>query len=267
MWSSVRFNSLSLQQQTYTHKDMKKLYILLIILTIASFDLFAQSLQLLTPSGQIIANGGTICLKWTLYDTTWDVNTELQIKNISSESADVKVIKTLKTLPGTQSAYFCFAGFCFGDTVTVSPNKLTLDAGKTDANFSAHINPFNFSGSAVVCYKFYTTKNPKDTVSVFVQSEVWHLGINDLSNFKVELGTAYPSPANDKFTVDYTLSGQQPARLVLQNVLGTSVREEPVSEGNGKIQVNVGGLAEGIYLYSLYVGDKIVSTKKLVIRH
>ena len=73
MWSSVRFNSLSLQQQTYTHKDMKKLYILLIILTIASFDLFAQSLQLLTPSGQIIANGGTICLKWTLYDTTWDV--------------------------------------------------------------------------------------------------------------------------------------------------------------------------------------------------
>ena len=246
---------------------MKKIFTLFYILTIASCSLFSQSMQLMTLSGTVIPNGGTVYVPWSLYDTTVDVNVELKIKNVSSSSITVKALKIVKVLPGTQKAYYCFAGFCFGDTVTVSPNELKLDAGVTDENFSAHVNPWASTGNSVVYYRFYTTSNPQDTVSVYIQSKVWHLGMNDLSVVNTELGNAYPNPANDKFTVEYSVSGQETARLVLQNVLGAALREEAVPAGSGKVQMNVTGLPEGVYLYSLLVNGKNVSTRKLLIRH
>jgi len=246
---------------------MKKIYTLLFFLTIASCGIYAQSLQLQTVSGQIIPNGGTIGVKGTLYDTTVDVSVEIKIKNISSSSVTLKALKVVKTLPGVQSAYFCFAGNCFPPDINLSPNDLTLGAGMTDANFSAHINPTASAGSALVYYKVFNTANPNDTVSVFVQYEIWHLGINDLSNATAEMGAAFPNPANEKFTVNCTLTGFETARLVLQNVLGSEVREQTISGGSGKIIMNVGDLPEGVYFYSLFVNGKSISTRKLLIRH
>jgi len=246
---------------------MKKLYILLFVLIVASGSLFAQSLQLFDHLGNAIPNGGTVIVDWrNLYDTTSDVFTELKIKNNSTSAVTLKAIKTAKILPGAQKSYYCFAGFCFGDTTTVSPNELDLAAGQTDNNFSAHINPWNTPGNSVVYYKVYNTRNANDTVSVFIQTRIWHAGIND-NDARADLGAAYPNPANEKFTVDYSLSGAGSATLVLQNVLGSKVREVSVTDGSGKIQVNVAGLPEGVYLYSIYVDGKAVSTRKVLVRH
>ncbi|MCX6287462.1 MAG: T9SS type A sorting domain-containing protein [Bacteroidetes bacterium] len=246
---------------------MKKIYTFLFILTIISCSIFAQSLQLQNLSGQVIPNGTTVGLKWTLYDTTTDVLIELKLKNISTGTQNYKVMKFIKNLVDPQKAYFCFAGGCFGDTTTISPTTLTLTAGQIDNNFSAHITPNLSSGSSIIYYRFYNTRDGNDTVSIFVQTELWHLGVNDQSNAQAELSPAYPNPANEKFTVDYILKGTETARLVLQNVLGITVREEPVSGGNGKIQMNLAGLPEGVYLYSLTIDGKSVSTRKLLIRH
>jgi len=46
-----------------------------------------------------------------------------------------------------------------------------------------------------------------------------------LPDVMTEIGPAYPNPASYKFTVDYTLNGQETAQLVLRNILGTAVRE------------------------------------------
>ena len=246
---------------------MKKFCILLVILTISASGLFAQSLQLQTLSGQIILNGATIGLDSTLYDLTVDVYTELNLKNISGSSNDYKVLKLTKKLKAPQEATFCFAGGCFPVDDTLSPTTLTLGPGEIDNEFSAHIYPQATSGSSLVYYKFFNIKNLNDTVSVYVQTEIWQLGINDQAGATAELGVAYPNPANEQLTVGYTMSGAETARLVLQNVLGTAVREESLSGGSGKIRMNVSDLPEGLYFYSLYANGKSVSTRKVVVKH
>lgn len=244
---------------------MKKNYTFFLLLTIFTCSVFAQSLQLTTHNGAVVANGATIFVKWNYGDTTTDVFVELKMKNASASPVRYKAIKTNKVLPGSQKSYYCFAGGCFPDTVTVSPMELSLAAGQEVTDFSAHIKPSGSTGNSVVYYKFYNLGNTKDTISVFVQTQIWHLGINDNSN--ADLSSAYPNPANTKFTVDYQLHEQGTALLVLQNVLGSIVREEPISSESGKIQMNVSDLPEGIYIYSLNLNGKSLVTRKLLIRH
>lgn len=247
---------------------MKKIYFLVLILTLYACNLLAQSLQLQTLSGEIIKNGSTVGLIWPMNsDTTTNVYIEINIKNISSSSVNVKALKVIKTLPAGQGASYCFAGGCFTDTTTVSPTILSLTAGETAEDFSAHIIPNNSTGSSIVYYKFYSTQNMNDTVSVYIQTEIWHLGINNLANSKAEIGLVYPNPANQRFTAEYSLTSELNARMVLQNILGSIIREEPIANGKGKIQMDVAGLPEGIYFFSLYLNDKSVSSRKLLIRH
>ncbi|MEI7490499.1 MAG: T9SS type A sorting domain-containing protein [Bacteroidota bacterium] len=247
---------------------MKKIYTLLFILTIATSCLLAQTLQLKTLSGTVIPNGGTVVLKWAMGgDTTTDVFLELKQKNISTGTQSFKAMKAIRNLPDSQKAYYCFAGGCFSDTTIISPTTLILAAGQEDNNFSCHIRPNMHSGSSKVYYKFFNTSDANDTIGIYIQTEIWHLGINDLTDAQSELGTGYPNPASEKFTVPYSLKHGEQSYMVIQNVLGSAVREETLSGQNGKIQFNIEGLPEGVYLYSLYVNGKIFSTKKLLVRH
>jgi hypothetical protein len=247
---------------------MKKIYSLLFVLAIASSSLLAQSLQLQTHAGLIIPNGGTVGVFWHIAaDTTTDVFTEIDMKNISSSSQSYKVLRTVKILADSQKSYFCFAGGCFSETTDLSPTTLDLAPNTLDNNFSAHINPHLSKGSALVYYKFYNVNNANDTVGVYVQTEIWYTGINSLVSPKVELGPVFPNPANEKFNVEYTLTDNASARLVLRNMIGSTIREESVTGINGKIQVNTTDLPEGIYFCSLFIDGKSVSTRKVVIRH
>jgi hypothetical protein len=246
---------------------MKKIFTLLFILAITSFSVFAQSLQLQTTSGTVIPNGGTVSKMVVLYDTTADVEVDLVAKNISSAQVIVKVKKTSKILVSPQTAHFCFAGGCFGDTATISPTQATIAAGASDNSFGGHITTNKTKGSALIYYKFFNTRNPNDTASVYIQYEIWPAGIYDLSDNPAALGNAYPNPAGKTLNVDYTINSVGSARLVIQNLLGVKVREEILSGMNGKAQVDVSDLPEGIYVYSLEIDGKNISTKKLLVRH
>ncbi len=246
---------------------MKKIFSLLFVLTFVCGGIWAQSMKLYTTSGSVIPNGGTVGFLRTLYDTTTDVALEIDMKNISSSSQTYKVIRTVKTLPGDQKTNFCFAGGCFPDTTNISPSSLTLSPGVLDNNFSAHVSPHAYGGSALVYYKFYNIKDNNDTIGIYIQTEVWHLGIENLLNSRADLGNAYPNPANEKFTVEYTVTNEGTANLVLRNILGATILEQAVSNGNGKVQINTADLPEGIYFCSLFVDGKSLSTRKLVIRH
>jgi len=246
---------------------MKKILTLLFILSIASLGVFAQSLQLQTSSGTDIPNGGTISKLVVLNDTTIDVEVDLIIKNISGAQVTVKAKRTSKSLATPQASHFCFAGGCFSDTTSTSPTQAVIAIGASDNSFSAHITPNTGKGSSVVCYKFYNTRNLNDTASVYVQTEIWPAGINDLKGSQVVLGNAYPNPASKSVSVDYTISPEASAKLVIQNLIGIKIREEALPGMNGKSVFDVSDLPDGIYLYSLEVGGKNISTKKLLVRH
>lgn len=246
---------------------MKKIFTILVILLITSFGVLAQSLQLRTSSGTIIPNGGTVGKLVVLYDTTTDVEVDLIAKNISSTQVTVKVKRTSKILVSPQSSHFCFSGGCFGDTTNTSPTQAVIAAGANDSTFSAHITPNHGKGSAIVCYKFYNTRNLNDTVSVYIQTELWPAGVENLAENQAMMGNAYPNPASTSFSLEYSGNVTGSAKLVVQNLIGIKVREEVLAGTNDKSSVDVSGLPDGIYLYSLEVEGKMISTKKLVVRH
>jgi len=263
-WVKTAYICMSL---TNSSIPMKKIFPLLFVLSIASLCVFAQSLQLQTSSGTVIPNGGTISKMVVLNDTTIDVEVDLIAKNISSAQVTVKVKKTSKNLVSPQTAHFCFAGGCFSDTTTYSPTQAIIAAGASDNSFSGHITPNNSKGSALVYYKFYNTRNLNDTVSVYIQTEIWPSGVDNLTDNQVVLGNAYPNPATTSFSVDYSVNLTSSARLVVQNLVGIKVREEVLSRMNGKAQLDVSGLPDGIYLYSVEIDGKNIFTKKVLVRH
>ena len=81
------------------------------------------------------------------------------------------------------------------------------------------------------------------------------------------MGNAYPNPASTSFSLEYSGNVTGSAKLVVQNLIGIKVREEVLAGTNDKSSVDVSGLPDGIYLYSLEVEGKMISTKKLVVRH
>lgn len=56
------------------------------------------------------------------------------------------------------------------------------------------------------------------------------------------------------------------ASIVFSNVLGQVVSTVAIKQsGDGELNVNSDGLANGTYFYTLYVGSKKIDSKKMVV--
>ena len=92
-------------------------------------------------------------------------------------------------------------------------------------------------------------------------------GIQNPNNTPV-LYQNIPNPFNGTSTIKYYLpEGISNASIVFSNVLGQVSSTVTLQEtGNGELNINSGGLAKGIYFYTLYVGSRKMQSKKMVIK-
>jgi hypothetical protein len=92
-------------------------------------------------------------------------------------------------------------------------------------------------------------------------------GLQDAASSSASLQQNIPNPFHQSTVIRYTLppTGQQ-AQMVITGASGRVIRKIPLSaaEGTG-ITIEGGDLAAGIYYYSLYVGNSLVDTKKMVL--
>src|SRR6201991_3907695 len=82
------------------------------------------------------------------------------------------------------------------------------------------------------------------------------------------LGDNFPNPASTSTTISYSLpAGVTAAACQVYTLDGKAITSLVLSPSAGKsqVQLNTGGLASGIYMYSLIVNGKVLDTKKLVI--
>ena len=85
--------------------------------------------------------------------------------------------------------------------------------------------------------------------------------------FKSTLSDAVPNPAKTYALVEvnWSLEDGAQAVLTLRNMMGQTVRSYPLTEAGAQgIRVDLLGLPEGVYIYSLQVGGKILQSKRLV---
>jgi hypothetical protein len=113
---------------------------------------------------------------------------------------------------------------------------------------------------------FYETGLFKFAEPESVRLNVLNTAIPGISGSGAELFQNYPNPSGEETIIRYTLpqTGKS-AQIVISNTAGNIVRQIPLQAGTESITIEGGALSAGIYYYSLYVGNSLVDTKKMIL--
>jgi hypothetical protein len=188
------------------------------------------------------------------------------INNISASSKDVMVQRMVNILGNGHTSYFCW-DVCYGETVNMSSNPLTIAAGGSSSAFYCDLDPHGSAGLDTGCYRFFDMNNASDFVDVCFYFDVT-TGIATVNASQTNpLSVASPNPANTLSGVNYYTDVTKSPKLVIYDLLGGKVFETKLMQRQGTYIINVSDLKQGIYLYSLIENEKTVATKKLVVAH
>ena len=96
----------------------------------------------------------------------------------------------------------------------------------------------------------------------------YNVGINEListGDFKV-----YPNPASEKVTVEFNVAHASTAKISVTDLLGRTVAENPslkVVAGLNVTQLDLNQLPAGVYIVSVYDGEKVQQQKISVLKN
>lgn len=223
----------------------------------------AQSLQF-ELDGHVYEEGETIVCnspnEWGEYLQ------EMQIRNLTSQDLNVLVGKeVIDDLDGVTN-YFCW-GNCFGPTVMVSPNPVTVDANSVTVegalSFHAMFDEDVF-GKVQVKYSAYDERHPEDAVTINVVFHKSGEGVHEVA--AVRFGQAYPNPASSVVNFDYNVNASDRASVSVYNLLGQEVMSLPINTLQDRLSISVADLNNGIYFCNLFVNGSAVKTEKFVVK-
>lgn len=91
--------------------------------------------------------------------------------------------------------------------------------------------------------------------------------INAISANGASLEQNIPNPFNSSTTISYTIPEKAiSASIAIYTIQGAMVKKyELNTKGNGTLTLQAGDLSAGVYLYSLVVDGKIISTKRMLV--
>jgi hypothetical protein len=186
------------------------------------------------------------------------------ITNNSSSTKDVLVQRTVNNLYSGHISYFCWFE-CYTETVSLSPDVVTINAGANTDVFRAYLETFALPGISVTSFCFFDANNTSDSVCVDYLFDAT-TGLIDIPVNKNYISKPYPNPASENTNFYVNLAkGNKNARIKVYNMLGAEMKDIAVPENKNAIKVSVSDLKPGIYFYSLWVNSKSTGTGKLMI--
>lgn len=204
------------------------------------------------------------------FKVTFDIqNTSATTKTYTAKRYDVLLNSNQPVSATTATAYFCFGGYCYGRTTTISPNNIALDANEKASQkpgdywtLIADLDEAQDVGLSLVKYTFMNVNNNADSAQVTIQyNDVW-TGVKEASaNSALKFGI-FPNPSNSgivtlKGDVDFT-------KVEVINQLGSVILSKNQTFVDGKINLDLSTSAPGVYFIKAYSGNKS-RTEKLVI--
>ncbi len=241
----------------------RKIYILTFLLSLFSATVFSQSLSIIRNS-VIVPNNTTVAFDFDTVTVVHDYE-DFDIRNNSNTELQVWVKKVyLNVCPGNENSICwgqCSFEFLLGP-VSIAANTTI------SSEFSFHYNPMGQTGGSNIRYVFFVDHNQTDSVCFNVKfRHPYDVGVNEI--YKNYLFTnAFPNPASNIATINYSYSSEvNNANIVVADLLGKVVKNIPLSSKQGKVTINTIDITDGIYLYSLQLNGRIVSTRKLIVNH
>jgi len=244
---------------------MKKFLLSISFVSIALLSGFSQGIELKDKDGNDITNG-TLAVHGSPSSSA--IKAEVFLHNGMEESMLVWAKKIeIEVLPDTYNS-FCWANHCYTPSVFDSETGITLAAGETSnaTDFYGEYYPEGNAGSTIIKYEFFSRNESFETVSVTVTYTADVTSSVPLRLNQVMFSDPRPNPARDFALFDYQLpSGTNSARLVVRSLTGLVVMEIPIDVMGSRLRLETSGLKNGIYLYTLEVNERVITTKKLVV--
>lgn len=237
---------------------MKKF--LLVVLVLTAMTASAQSIKLFCE-GQEVHNLDTLEV---LNAGVKVANpTYVSYANVSNDDVYAKVSKQILQLTSGSSSTFCVAGTCYPGS---NSQEFYIPMGDTISDETNMFHAaFDFVGTGVslVKYKFYNTSDANDTIAFVIR----YTSISAVPSVKPSenMLRAYPNPATTSVNIEYS-APESHNYLVIKNLTGSTVYKLAVPSGNGKVNVNVSDLTNGIYFYGIESNGNMLYTKKLLIK-
>ena len=191
----------------------------------------------------------------------------IRIRNTSEKAQFFVIRKAQGDLGSNQKGYFCFGDECFDSGVDQFTKRLeagetltnlyfTVETGLVTTANSLHFEVFPRGNPAGgLDHAFSLTVDEKPTKSLVFQSK--DITIHDV----------YPNPVVDIAFIDYRIHNESlKAKVVIHNILGSSVGHYELPVFESKVKVQADELTSGVYFYTVYVDNIGVLTRKLVVR-
>lgn len=191
----------------------------------------------------------------------------LDVFNVATTAKNVKVRKYDNSLVEGSFSNICWVA-CYPDFVYETPDPILIEPGTFSPNFTGDITYGAIQGTSSVKFVFFDMDNAQDSSFVVINFIIGTLGVNNPAAIKsATVSNAYPNPAVSATNIDYRLpSGVSNAKIKINTLLGTTIREVSLSNSEGKAQVDVTNLPNGIYVYTLFVNNSAVATRKFVVQ-
>lgn len=108
-----------------------------------------------------------------------------------------------------------------------------------------------------------------DTIDYYyIEVSVATSTINQFDNTTFELKEVYPNPVSNQAKIQFVSGTTENITFKIYNLLGEEVESQLISSSKGvnTINLNTSSYAEGIYLYSINNGNKVL-TKRMIIKN
>ena len=187
------------------------------------------------------------------------------VVNNGANSVYVRVARVSTNMVPGHTTYFCWVA-CYAPVTSVSPDSILLAPGGSTSVFTGDVTPRGIEGNSSVTYCFIDS-NPADSVFVtFNYNFLSTVGINEVATRPI-ISNAYPNPADGYTGITYNLNSARDAKLVLFNLLGSTVKEFKLTDRQNTLVISTADLQSGVYYYTLIADGKSISSRKLVVSH
>lgn len=198
----------------------------------------------------------------TTYYYAYEVDVEIDVKNISNSTLGVQTKKRhISIIPETEN-YFCWET-CYAPYTFESVHAIEIPGNEITDIYSAHYKPKGQLGNIMVAYTFFDELNPNDSATVTVEysmDEASYIGENHQA--KNLFSDAYPNPSINTIYIDIKEASSDKYELIVFDLTGRKIQEKVFAKGQAILKMDIEGLYGGTYIYSISSEGKILKSGK-----
>ncbi|MBY5952318.1 T9SS type A sorting domain-containing protein [Algoriphagus marincola] len=192
---------------------------------------------------------------------------------ILQNESEVEKTYFLKNISGdigsSQEMKICIGDACFDAKRDLAKIKVTLAPGEvvTDLYLEFSLGIAETRGAFDLI--FVNTSNIRESFVVQAQYDVTDPAkkIDESDYDAITISEVYPNPSNRVAQLDYKLKKRETlAKITINSFIGNPVAEYELDPERSSLLINVSDFNPGVYFYTLFVDNKNIVTKKLVVK-